>query len=131
MSLPQDRAAYETRLDGKDPKWRPKEADRKFVLIVDHCFPTRIADPTDESAIAQATEDFWARFGARLNVETSTMKQDEDPRTDAGKWIQEDILFGNAGSGQDIELSADDYATWPLHLTQWHYKLLSITGRDA
>ena len=54
--LPTDRAAFETFLDGKDLKWRLKEANRKFVLIVDNCFPMRIADPTDESAIEQATE---------------------------------------------------------------------------
>ena len=83
------------------------------MVVADICFPMRIADPHDESALAQATEDIWARFGKPLNVETFTMNKDEDPRTDAVKWIQEDIVFGNSGGGQDIKLSADDYATWP------------------
>ena len=59
------------------------------------------------------------------------MKRDEDPRTDVDKWIQEDFEFGASGGGQEIKLSADDYATWPSHLTQWHFKSLVITGRDT
>ena len=35
-----------------------------------------------------------ARFGKFPKVEVFTVKKDEGPRTDAGKWIQEDIVFG-------------------------------------
>ena len=90
-----------------------------------------IADPEDKSAMAQATEDFWARFGKALNLEVSTMKRAEDPKIDAAKWIQEDSVFGVSGGGHETQLSADDYATWPARRTHWHFKALVLAGRDA
>ena len=79
----------------------------------------------------QATEDFWARHGAKLNVEAFLMKQDENPRTDNGQWLHEDRVFGNTGSAQDLILPDDDYTAWPSHLTHWQIKSLVITGKDA
>ena len=42
------------------------------------------------------------------------MKIDEDPKIDAVKWIQEDSALGVPGGGQEIQLSADYYATLPF-----------------
>ena len=107
-SLPSDKAKYETALDGQDLSWRLKETNRKFVLIVDNCFPMWMSDPDDASSVGQAAEEFWARHGAKLNVEAFLMKQDENPRTDKGQWLHDDRVFGKTGSAQDPILPDDE-----------------------
>ena len=110
-ALPSDTARYETALDDKDHTWKFIETSRKFVLLVDDCFPLWMSDPDDTSSMGDATEDFWARHGDRLNVEASLMKQDEHPWTDKGKFVHEDRVFGNTGSAQDPVLRDHDYTT--------------------
>ena len=89
-SLPSDKAKYETALDGKDPKWKLKETNQKFVLLVDNCLPMWMSDPDDASCMEDATEYFWAKHGAKRNVEAFLIRQDKHPRTDKGQWIHED-----------------------------------------
>ena len=131
-ALPSDRARYETALMGKDPKWKLTEIHRKFVILLDNCFPMWMSDPDDESPMAKyATEEFWSKHSTWLNAVAITMKQDKLPRTDRSKWIREDRKFENTGSPRDLVLNDDDHETWPSHLTTWQSNTLVITGRDA
>ena len=131
-ALSSDKAAYEISLSEKDSNWKRTEINRKFVILVDNCFPMYMSDPNDTSPMAQyATEEFWSKHATWLNVESTMMKQDKFPRTDRSKWIQEDRKFQNTGSPQDLVLNDVDHETKPSHLTTRQNNTLVITGRDA